>query len=238
MRDFVQGNDVLIEVKLAGDADYLPFACAEEVNIEMNSEILEISTSDTGAWDEFDYSGKNNWNASLSGVTVLRDEVDQLHYPLETFLLQVRSQKLGLRITFTDRQGFQQIGYGEAVIPSSSLGANAQQNDFSRFGIKFQGTGPLDLSGYVPPNDNPMNTERLFWITSGAEPNLVQDNKLIAIALNKILIVSRESDDKLEIIDAGEPTEKQVRLNNVAGTLRWKNDFDADEQIYAIIKTN
>ena len=234
MRPFVIGNNVIIEAwKVDG---YYPFACAEEVTIRMKTELLETTTADSGAWEYWVSSGKNGWSASLKGVLVLSDPGNSLWYALETFLLSVRGHSLQLRIRFTDSNNLERYALGEVFIPDSEISATV--DDFARFIEQFQGTGPLDLSQtIVPPEGNNMKTKRLFWITTGAEPNKVQHNDLIGIDPDDLVLVSRESDDKLDIIDAGEPTVKQVRLDVGEGSLRWLNDFEPYEQIVALLNS-
>lgn len=232
MRPFVYGKDVKIEAwKVDG---YYPFACAEEVTIRMRTELAETTTADSGAWEYFVATGRNGWTASLKGVLVLNDPDDDLWYALETFLLSVRGEALQIRIRFIDKNDVERYALGEVFIPDSEI--SGSMDDFARYVEQFQGSGPLDLSETItPPDGNNMKTKRLFWITTGAEPNEVQHNDLIGIALEDVTLVSRESDDKLEIIDSGTPTAVQVRLDNNAGTLRWLNDFNANEQIVALI---
>lgn len=232
MRPFVYGKDVRIEAwKVDG---YYPFACAEEVTIRMRTELVETSSADSGAWQTFVSTGRHGWTASLKGVLVLHDPDDDLWYALETFLLSIRGEALQIRIRFIDKDGEERYALGEVFIPESEISGTVE--DFARFVEQFQGSGPLDLSETItPPDGNNMKTKRLFWITTGAEPNEVQHNDLIGIALENVTLVSRESDDKLQIIDSGTPTAVQVRLDNTTGKLRWLNDFDAGEQIVALI---
>lgn len=232
MRPFVFGDGVIIEAwKVDG---YYPFACAEEVTFRMKTEMAETTTADSGAWEYYTPTGRNGWTASLKGVLVLNDPDDDLWYALETFLLSVRGQGLQIRILFRDKNGVERYALGEVFIPEGEI--TATMDDFARYVEQFQGSGPFDLSETItPPDGNKMKTKRLFWITTGAEPNVVQHNDLIGIALEDVTLVSRESDDKLQIIDSGSPSARQVRLDNNAGTLRWANDFDPNEQIVALI---
>lgn len=232
MRSFVFGDGIIIEAwKVDG---FYPFACAEEVTIRMRTELAETTTSDSGAWEYYTPTGRNGWSASLKGVLVLSDPDDDLWYALETFLLSVRGQSLQIRIRFIDKNGDERYALGEVFIPDSEI--SGSMDEFVRYVEQFQGSGPLDLSQTVePPDGNNMKTKRLFWITTGAEPNMVQHNDLIGIALEDVTLVSRESDDKLQIIDSGSPTATQVRLDNTDGSLRWLNDFEVNEQIVALI---
>lgn len=232
MRDFVYGDDVVLEAYK--ENAYIPFACVEEVAIAMQSEIMPTSVPDSGAWADFTYAGKNSWTAQLNGVLVLKDAVNALWFGWEMFLLQVRSTPLNIRMRWKDRQGIEKYCTGKVLIPDS--GISGKSGDISRYSIRFQGTGPLDLNGaLVPPVITNMNKVRIDWIATGAEPNILQHNDLIGITAAQLMEVSWEGDDKFQIITSGEPNDKQVRLDNAAGTIRFKNNFFSGDYIRAEI---
>lgn len=226
MRDFVNGMDMVFKAWKVNN--FYPFACAEEGEITMSSELLPASTATSGAWEEVRPSGRNGWSVSASGVLVLKDSIDVLWFSWELFLEQVRRIGLDLKIEWTDRNGFMKSATGKVYIPETTM--NFKADDFARWLSKFQGSGPLDLSGVIA---TPVNTirMRIDWIATGAEPNLVQDNRLIGKLANQVMEVSLEGDDKFQIISTGDPTHKQARLDNVAGTLRFLNDFTAGDYV-------
>lgn len=230
MRDFVYGKDVIIEAYK--ENNYYPFACAEEVSIRMSSELISSTTADSGAWEYPEYAGRNSWEVDMSGVTVLKDELETLWFAWELFKEQIRTEGFDLRIRFIDKNGFEMYVAGHVKIPVSEI--NGRADDFSRFSWKGVGSGPLNINEFLTPPINP-NVKRIPWIATGAEPNIVQSNFLIGKTIAEILQVSWEGDDKFEVIDAGDPTAKQVRLDGSAGTLRFLNDFDPGDYIYAII---
>lgn len=230
MRKFVYGDDVILEAYKGGE--YRAFACVEKVQVSVSSELLNATTEGDGAWEHFVPSGRNRWDASLSGVTVLRDLVDTLWYSWETFLLQVRTQGLNVRFRMSDPGGFEKYFTGFVYIPESAI--EGTSGDFSRFSVKMQGSGAIEPDGILEPPIEP-DVERIEWITTGAEPNLVQSNKLIGITKEQVQHVSYEGDDKFFVITAGEPNGKQVLLDNGAGTLRFQNDFEAGDQVWCQI---
>jgi hypothetical protein len=230
MRQFVYGDDVILKAfRVDG---YYPFACVEKVQVRVYSELMNVTTQGDGAWEYFKPSGRNRWDASLSGVTVLRDLVDTLWYGWETFLKQIRTQGLNVLFEITDPGGFVKSFYGFVYIPESEI--NGTSGDFSRFSVNLQGSGPIDPNGIIQPITEP-DVERLEWIATGAEPNIVQHNKLIGITKDQVQMVSFEGDDKYFVIVAGEPNGKQVRLDNAAGTLRFAVDFENGDQIWCQI---
>lgn len=229
MRDFVYGDDVVISAYK--DGDYYPFACAEEVEISMLSELLAASSPDSGVWEQYRPSNRNSWRMSMTGVTVLKDDVDTLWYSWETLIYQLRTVGLNVKIDFTDRKGFNKYATGFVYIPESNI--SGKSGDFSRFAIQFQGSGPLDVNGIIVPPENP-NVERLEWII-GAETKEVQNNKLIGITAGKVLEVSLEGYDIFKVITVGDPTEKQVKLDNAAGKLIFKNTLEVDDYLWCLL---
>lgn len=233
MRKFVYGRDVVMLAQKNGSPDYYPFACAENVRLSMSSELLPSSTADTGNWETFVKSGKNGWTAELSGVLVLEDEVDTLWFGWEMFLLQVRDSGLNLKFVFTDKDDNVKFATGFAWIPNAEISGTME--DFANYITQLQGSGPLDLSGLLPNIEPDMGDIRIEWITSGAEPNVVQDSKLVGLAKADIKEVSWEGDDKWFIITTGTPTDRQVLLDNVAGTLKFKNNFENGDYVWALV---
>lgn len=230
MRDFVYGDDVLVEA--FKDGDYYPFACVEKVKVRMKSEQVETTVPDSGAWKDILPTGRNEWDVTMSGVTVLRDLVDILWFSWETLLYQLRMEGLQLRINFKDRNGFEKFVVGKAYIEESQI--DGTSGDFSRWDLQMNGSGPLDVEGITEPVQNP-NVTRIEWIATGAEPNEVQDNRLIGLAKANILLVSLEGDDKFFVITAGLPTDRQVLLDNAAGKLKFKNNFEPGFYIWCQI---
>lgn len=231
MRDFVYADDVIVEAyKVDG---YYPFACVEHVAISMRSLLYPSSVPDSGAWEDYKYSGKNGWDVQLDGVFVLEDMVETLWFAWETLLLQLRTTGMDLRFRWTDKKGVEKHATGKALIPES--GINGTSGDFGRWSLKLQGTGPLDVNGIVTPPVNPRRM-RLEWIATGAEPNKVQNNALIGKTKAQVTHVSWEGNDVFQVIDEGNPTAKQVRLDNAEGSLRFANDFEADDYIWAIVE--
>lgn len=229
MRDFVYGRDVVI-LAWKGD-DYYPFACAEQVAIEMRSELIESTTGDSGAWEYWEYTGRNSWSARLKGTTVLQDSIDTLWFSWELFLLSVRSQKLDLKIMFTDKEGNEKYATGEGLIPVSSISGDA--DELSDYDLEIKGSGALDMNGLlITPTGT--TVKRILWITTGSEPNKVQNNALIGIDKSQIMLVTNEDQVKFEVIDSGTPTDRQCLLDNTLGELEFAIDFPAGAHIICL----
>lgn len=231
MRKFVYGDDVVI-LAWKGDG-YYPFACVETCEVELLTELLESSAPGSGAWEDYEPSGRNSWTAKMGGVMVLEDDIDTLWYSWELFLQQVRSNGLDLKFAWKDKEGNEKYATGKAYIPSSSMIGTAA--DFGRWLATLQGTGPLDLNGVLIENID-MGSLRIELIATGAEPNKFQHNKLIGLNVADIYEVSWEGDDKWKVITGGVPTAKQVRLDNVTGELIFLNNFEVNDFIWALIK--
>lgn len=231
MRDHVWGMNMIF--KAWKDDDFYPFACAEEGEIVMDSELLPATTATSGAWEEVRPSGRNSWNMSLSGVLVLEDQVDVMWYSWELFVEAIRKNGLDMEIEYEDIKGNTKTQRGKVYIPQTSNSFRA--DDFARWMAKLQGSGPLDPTGLLP---TPSNTKvvRIDWTVSTPDTYSVQDNRLIGILVNQLTEVSWEGDDKFQIITSGTPTAKQVLLNNITGTLTFLNVLNAGDYIWARVE--
>lgn len=232
MREFITGTGIVMEM-WKEDA-YRPFACAERINIAQESEVLESSTADSGAWVKYKSANRNKWRGNLSGVMVMDDEFDVLWFFQDMMLESVRGTLQDVRITFTDSKDHVKQVTGQIWIVNENIDGDSTQDDFGRWSMEFIGNGPIDLSGIVTP-PTIFERMRLEWITTGAEPNAVQSNALIGLAKEQILEVSREGDDKFQVIDVGVPNVKQVRLDAVNGKLIFSIDFDPNEFVWCLL---
>jgi predicted secreted protein len=240
MRKFVYGKDVVILAKKNGSPDYYPFACAESVKLKMETELVNTSTVDTGAWETSAPSGRNSWSAILSGVLVLKDEIDNLWFGWEMFLLQVRSEGLDLKFVMTDVEGNEKFATGAVWVPSSEISGDAEE--FANYMVNLQGNGQLDMSGILDVIPEDMGDIRIEWIATEGQ-TVYQDNRLIGLinetgqnGRKDVSEVSWEGDDKFFVITEGEPSDRQVKLDNVNGTLRFKNAAAEGDYVWAKVK--
>lgn len=94
----------------------------------------------------------------------------------------------------------------------------------------------LNNGGIIVPPINPV-AFRIDFNTAVAG-NSVQDDRLKGKTVAHILEVSWEGDDKFEPIAIGDPTADQVKLDHVAGTLTFLNDYVAGDAIWAMVLTS
>jgi hypothetical protein len=94
----------------------------------------------------------------------------------------------------------------------------------------------LATGGIIIPPINPVAFRIDFSTAIGG--NTIQDNRLKGLTIAHILEVSWEGDDKFVPIGTGTPTEDEVLLDTVAGTLTFKNDYEADDIIWAMVLTS
>jgi hypothetical protein len=233
MRDFVYGKDVVISA-FKGD-DYYPFACAEEVRINVKTELLPASAPGSGLWEEVRPSGRNSWAASLTGVTVLKDDNDTLWFPWELFKAQIRSSGLQVKFDFIDKNGFTKYATGFVYIPNSEINGVVGDGEFSRFTVEFVGSGPLDVEGLIIDPTNDKEVKHKFFIATEGQ-NVFADNALIGLSGTDVLQVSREGDDKYSIITTGLPNDRQVLFNSGGGNITFEIPCIAGEYIHVLFK--
>lgn len=88
----------------------------------------------------------------------------------------------------------------------------------------------LQEGSIIIPPVNPVAI-RLEWESTGGQ-NYVYSQRLVGITKDHIQEVSYEGDDKFFVITEGDPTDKEVRLDNVAGRLIFKDDLEAGDHIW------
>lgn len=130
---------------------------------------------------------------------------------------------------------------GLLMLPLKRISASSEKrNDGIRVrNIAFKCTyedRTLDTGGIIIPPVNP-HFFRIDFDTSIAG-NTVTDSRLIGKTVAHILSVSWEGDDKFVPIVTGNPTEKQVKLDYIAGTLTFLNDYTAGDAIWALVLTS
>lgn len=232
MRSFVYGK--MVKVYAYKTDGYYPFACARTVVFSMDSEIDETTNPSSPAWRRYKPSGMNGWTIDLNAITVLQDPVSTLWFSWELMLEAIRANGLDIKVEFTDKDGNSRYATGFVFIPKSGISGSA--DDISESDISFLGSGSLTWDGTLLPSIT-MGVKRISWVTTGSEPNVLQDNGMIGLAATDIYEVSLEGDDKYKVITVGTPTERQVLFNSGAGTLTFKNDFDPNMYAFALVKT-
>jgi hypothetical protein len=225
MRDFVYGKDVVLEAfKIDG---YYRWACATDVQITVNSELDFTTTPNSAGWRTKKPSGLNDWFIEFKSLTVLQDAVNTFWYGWETMLESIRNSGLNIRLTFTDIAGNSKYWTGFVYIPQTIMGGAT--GDFSIDQIKFEGSGAFDPTGALLINSN--NVIRVDWITTGAEPNVLQDNALIGKTLKH---VSFEGDDRFRIITVGVPNGNEVKFTSATGSILFPFVFDPNQVAYCL----
>lgn len=231
MRDYVQGIDYLLEAFKVDD--YYPFACGTGLRLRRINEYDSTVTPDSGEIRTRKPTGLSDIEIEFAGVTVLQDPVDTIWKGWEFLTRQMRDNGVFLRVTLKDiKNNIKQFG---GFFYPQEIELNGVVGDVGEDSIKFISGGTFSTDGGIDPPVNSEFVKRIEWITTGAEPNILQDDFLKGKTKEQILEVSREGDDKYTVIDAGVPNERQVLLENVGGTLQWSIDFEVGEAVFALV---
>jgi predicted secreted protein len=134
MNNYVEGKDVLMYV--LKDGDYVPYLCAETVNINITPELINISTNTTGRGRHYRVR-KIDWSVSVSGVTHVADD-----YSIFDAVDNI-TESLDIRIDFTSKQGDLMEFSGNVI--TENLGLNSGATDLSGFDHPLRGNGLYTL---------------------------------------------------------------------------------------------
>lgn len=225
----VTGKGVPLQVKV--DADWLQVACLVDVKLFLSEQLDDTSTPDSGRYQTLWPSGFAKWGGELSAVTVLKDDNESLWFTWQFFLELVRSNGAWIRIPVIDIDGFEKIFTGFVFVSYVDITGNAGE-PWSKSSVQLQGSGNIDFSGTLTPITP--KVKRIPWVST-AEQTIFQNNFLIGKELTEIMHVSSEGDDIYEPIDAGVPTNRQVKFDPVIGSLEFLNGRDLNAYVYVLV---
>lgn len=216
MADVVRGkNIVLTAIK---DSEYRPFACATDLTLTVNTELLETSTATTGPYRTFRPVGLSDWDVELGGVLFLRDLAVTKNYALESIIQQIREDGYDIKITFTDEGGFVKTFSGFVFIPTTVISKNSASN--GRWNIRFQGSGEFELDVSFTPILYDVNT--YYYDASGGETNFTD-----ATLIGRIPILGFRSTDEYKVITVGSPGQQELLYDDTTGDISWTVDIPA-----------
>lgn len=216
MAHVVRGkNIVLTAIK---DSEYRPFACATDLVLTVNTELLETSTATTGPYRTFRPVGLSDWDIELGGVLFLRDLAVTKNYALESIIQQVREDGYDIKITFTDEGGFVETFSGFVFIPTTVISKNSASN--GRWNIRFKGSGEFELNVSFTPILYDVNT--YYYDATGGETDFVD-----ATLIGRIPILGFRSTDEYKIITVGSPGQQELKYVSASGTISWTPDIPA-----------
>lgn len=224
-RNYVLAKDAVLY--MYKDGDYRRFACVFGLTLSMDTEAIETTAPGDGAWRDYESSNANGFTLHIDLITVLQDAIDDLWFTWETLLQQIRSAKQDLKLVWTDKAGNTKYAAFQGVIIHT--GFDGTTGDFEFSDIAIQGAGKFDIQGLL--NTTQQKVRRKEWITTGSEPNVVQDNDLIG---RQMKYVNWEANDKYTFITVGTPNEMQVLFNSATGSLTFKNNFGIGDFIYCL----
>lgn len=155
----VQGKNVLLAVS-RNDTDYYPFACAQEVTLSEDTELLPTTTVNSSDFRTFT-TRLSDWKLQHSGVLLLNKGS---HYNfLDLFNATDRRQGLYVKVTYTDDTGASRVIKGKILLPSKSVTSTVGQ--LAKWAAEMQGTGPYVLAD-IPIPDGIADTSGPFVVAA------------------------------------------------------------------------
>lgn len=139
--DIVRGGSVRL---YAYNTDgYYLFACASEVSLTEDTEVLSTTSPASGKFRTFK-TRLSDWKLSLKGVLFLRSQTETRWVALDLFTDAIRKNGLAIKMVFTDESGYEKTMTGNVFIPSKSINASASM--MAKFDIQMQGSGSYTLT--------------------------------------------------------------------------------------------
>lgn len=143
---------------------YYALACVNELRINRIFGLIETTSLGSGNDNEYVYSRKRNWKASLGGVCVLTDLVANAWTIQEIAGIPDTFNALDVRFILTDTGGAAVTWSGKVLLPDFGISASIQDGgEPAMWNCELQGTGLLNIGSVVVP------TGGIFSIEFGAE---------------------------------------------------------------------
>jgi hypothetical protein len=211
---------------------YYPVACLTNVRLWITEQVDDTSTPDSGRYVTLKPAGVARWGIDLTTVTVLEDLTETLYFTWEFFIELVRTNGVNVKVVVEDVVGNQKVYAGFCYTPQLEISGNAE-DDWSNGSIQLLGSGEITFTDTLTPNIP--KVIRIPWVAT-AEQKIFQDNRLIGKLVADIKHVSAEGNDIWEIIDAGSISERQVKLDNVTGSIEFLNGRDVNDYVYLLVE--
>lgn len=156
--EVIHGKDVVIDVYKIGE--YLPFICAEDVSIELNTDLVSVKTRGSGKWRE--WRGQSlGWTARATGLITYDNPTDVTIWDI--IERQINMVLVPIRMVFSAAGGVVKSAYGECMINTGTLNA---PSDFAKGVFNAQGSGELILLDGITACDAVLGTLTLQSQTS------------------------------------------------------------------------
>lgn len=224
MADVVLGKDYLLTVAISNV--YYPFACVQEVGLNVSTEMVNTTTADSGIY-RTRIPRLSEWSISLSGVHILRDTTTTKMFALDLITEQVRKTGLDIKLLWTDTGAYTRTIAGHVFISSTDFRGIAGQ--IGKFNAEFPGSGTLTINGIVTINPSTVNTYDGYAV---GNETVITNAILIARTIHWVDL----SDSNLQVISTGTPNIRQVKYDSSAGSFTFGRALNALEY-YKIMYT-
>ena len=160
MNEVIKGTDVIIDVYKG--SDYLPFICAEDIAIEIITDLVSVKTKGSGKWKEF-RGHSLGWSANSNALIPYDNPTDVTIWDI--IARQLNMVLVPIRMVFNAGGGVVKSAYGECMINTSGLNA---PSDFARGTFNATGSGELEILDGLTACDGVIATLTLQSQTSTA----------------------------------------------------------------------
>lgn len=123
----IHGDNIFISL----DSYSSPFACTKVNEIDTGSKAIEVSSPDTGEWEE-NIAGRKNWAFSVSWLVGNTNDIKNLLFAGNTYTITVYSRGSSANSA---------ILTGKALCTAAKV--TSAKGSIANGSFSFKGTGPL-----------------------------------------------------------------------------------------------
>lgn len=150
MNEIIKGSDVIIDVyKIDG---FKPFICAEDIGIQIETDLVSVKTRGSGKWKEF-RGHAMSWSCNASSLIPYDNPTDVTIWDI--IERQKNMVTVPIRMVFRAEGDVVKTFNGECIINTSNLNA---PNDFARGTFNAQGSGEFELFDGLTACDAALST--------------------------------------------------------------------------------
>ena len=220
MENVISGNNAIIELSVGGS--YVPFVCVKSFSVNTTSELIEITTLNTGKFKDYELQSLD-YSISLNTILIIASPNASGKFLYDQ---QQLGNKVAYRITFTDRAGEVFQISGITIVESTLLGISSGQMVTGDFNLR--GCGSFATTGGTVPVIGDQIFTGMYQAVGGEL--FITDANLIGASIIEVM----RNGIGLIVIFIGIPNGSQVNFDSTTGTLTFTLALAAGEYIQYI----
>jgi predicted secreted protein len=157
MSNVIKGTDVILEFEDAS-GDFMTFACARGITVNMTSDITGKSTVGSGDWKEKEIVALD-WNFQIDGVVYIGNDgqTDAISF----YQIWLGKTPINIRYILNDQSANLVLQMSGAAL-ITSVSTNGAVNQVAGITINGEGTGALQITGPFEINNALLADDKHF----------------------------------------------------------------------------